>query len=153
MQNKKTIGLVIGFVAVAVISFYAGVSYTNGKNSGSTAQATAGTNTRGNFGGGQKGGRGGGIFGKVVAKDANSITVELSAPGQGSGADTTSTTGTGSKIVFYTDQTTVMKTTTGSANDIVVGSQVSINGSANTDGSVTAQTISLRPNIPSGPKQ
>ena len=149
MQNKKNIILVAGFVVVAIVFFFIGSNYANSKNNSTNGnQQTA--NNPGNRGAGQRGGRGGGVFGKVVAKDATSITVELSTPMQG--ADTTST-GTGSKIVFYTDQTTITKTATGSIGDIVVGSNVSVNGQANTDGSVNAQTISLRPNMPTPPKQ
>ena len=153
-MSKKNIMLVVGFVVVALIAFYAGTAYSKSKS----AKATQDRNQvgfgmqNGQFG--QKGMRtgGGNVFGQIIAKDANSITVEIKAPTNQDGA-TTANTGTGSKIVFYTDQTTITKTATGSIGDIVVGSNVSVNGQANTDGSVNAQTISLRPNMPTPPKQ
>ncbi|MEI7810017.1 MAG: hypothetical protein WCI41_00450 [bacterium] len=151
MQNKKTIILVAGFVVLAVISFYAGTQYANSKNNNPMAQNQGAFGARGFGNVNVKGMRGnGGVFGKVIAKDATSITVELSTPGQGTDV---SQTGTGSKIVFYTDKTTVMKTGTGTTADVAIGSQVSVNGTANPDGSVIAQTITLRPNMPTVPKQ
>jgi hypothetical protein len=39
----------------------------------------------------------------------------------------------------------VLKTTAGTSNDLVVGTNVSVQGTANPDGSVSAQIISIRP--------
>ena len=96
---------------------------------------------------GGKGMRAGGGFvtGQIVAMDANSITVELKAMGGQNGAPTTGATTQGSKIVFYTGTTSIMKTTDGTANDLSIGKQVSITGTANPDGSVNAQSIQIRP--------
>lgn len=148
MKNKKNIILIVGFVLVALISFYAGSSFSSPKKN---------TNTQNNFGQfgqgaqmgqGQKGARtgGGNVFGKIIAKDANSITVELGSfgPNGTTSKDAQNTTQTGSKIVFYTDQTTVTKTTNGIIGDLVVGKNISVSGSANPDGSVNAQTVQIR---------
>ena len=154
MQNKKTIGLVVGFVVVALVFFFIGSSYGKGQAmvAGNNIGQNQGQNT-GNFArgaGGQRGMRAGGgnVFGKVIAKDANSITVELNTPMGQNAAGATANAGTGSKIVFYTDKTTVMKTTDGTMADIAIGKNVTVQGTANPDGSVNAQNISIRPNIP-----
>ncbi|MDE1874611.1 MAG: hypothetical protein KGH68_00895, partial [Patescibacteria group bacterium] len=75
---------------------------------------------------------GSGIAGTVIAKDSQSITVQ--APD-----------GSGSKIVFVNSSTQVFKTDQGSLNDIAVGANVVVAGSANSDGSVTAQSVQIRP--------
>ena len=53
-----------------------------------------------------------------------------------------------SLFVFYSDITEVTKFTEGGATDLVVGKSISVNGTADQDGSVTAQTIQIRPTIP-----
>ena len=94
--------------------------------------ANAGAGFRGGAGGGQRGG-GGLTAGEIIAKDDKSITVKLSDGG--------------SKIVFLSDSTTISKMTDGTKSDLEIGKQVTVNGSANSDGSVTAQSIQLRPNL------
>ena len=144
-MNKK-IGLGIVGVVVLVGVFYAGISY--GKKQASTAQNQGGNRS---FASGQRSGRNGGGFigGQIIAKDANSITEELRALSQ-DGSSVGAQTGTpvsnqGSKIVFYTDKTTVMKTADGSIADLAIGEQVSVTGTPNTDGSVNAQSVQIRP--------
>jgi len=148
MQNKKTIWLVVGFVVVALIFFYTGDKYASGKTSAQSTQNSSSFAAR--AGGAQRARGGGGVFGQIVAVDANSITVELSAPG-GPNTNGTASTGTGSKIVFYTGQTAISKMATGTSSDLVVGTEVTVQGTANPDGSVSAQTISIRP-APNAPK-
>ena len=143
MQNKKTMWVVIGFVLVAIIFFYVGDKYASGKSNGANLTQNSGMR---NFGGGQnggaRGGRGGGaVFGTILAKDATSITVQLNNFGGNNGGTQTAQ---GSKIVFYTGSTTVLKTVDGTSADLVVGKTVSVNGTPNTDGSVSATSIQLR---------
>ena len=102
--------------------------------------AKAKTAMRGQYGAGMTGGRTGGaggmrgagfLTGTVLSKDASTITIKMA---DGS-----------TKIVLYSGSTQVMHTTAGTIDDVAVGSQVSVQGTANSDGSTTASNISIRP--------
>ena len=137
-MSKKNIMLIVGFVVVAVVSFYAGGSILGSKS------PVASPTGPGQFGQGRGMRAGGGnVFGQIIAKDASSITVEIKTPA-GPNGTTPATTGTGSKIVFYTDTTTVTKTTAGTAKDLTIGTNVVVAGTANSDGSVSATSVQIR---------
>lgn len=125
----------IASIAVAIVlmsgCYYMG--YQSGKNS-ITNQFANGMPGGGTRNGGMGRNIGGNANGEVISKDDTSITVK--------GRDGSS------KIVLYTPTTQVMKSTSGSSTDITVGSQVLVQGKTNSDGSVTAQNISIRPTMP-----
>jgi len=142
MKNKKNIILIVGSVILATICFYAGTAYSGSKKPANFPgdPSQFGQNKLGQGKGIQIGG--GNISGQIIAKDATSITVELkSTTNQGD----SSTSGTGSKIIFYTEKTPVSKMTDGTIDDLIIGKEVSIQGTTNTDGSVIAKSISIRP--------
>jgi hypothetical protein len=56
--------------------------------------------------------------------------------------------GGGSKIVFLDTNTKITKQAEGSASDLAVGTQVSVSGAPNADGSVNAQMVQIRPVLP-----
>lgn len=81
---------------------------------------------------------GGAEFGTIVSTDANSITIELMA-----GTSTGSTSGT--KLVLIGTNTQIQKMVEGSVSDLKQGESVTVMGSANSDGSVSATSIQIRP--------
>ena len=136
--------LIIAVVITAIVAGGAGFAY--GKKAGATSAATTlsqGQSGRGNFAGGTgRGGRtgGGAVGGQIIAKDANSITVEL----RGNQTDGSA----GSKIIFLSDTTQVMKSAQGTTSDLTIGTQVMAIGTPNADGSVNAQSVQIRPTTP-----
>lgn len=137
MMNK-TIGIIVGFVIVAGGAFYAGMQYQTTKSTISSQQQNTGARgingfdrngNIGNRGGGT--GQGGLSSGEIISKDDTSVTVKLRDGG--------------SKIIFYSPSTSIMKSDSGTIEDLVVGQQITANGTQNTDGSITAQSIQIRP--------
>ena len=116
-------------VVVGVGGFYGGTVYQSRATTTVSAADPSRMRFRG-MGGGQGGNRGGFLGGEVLSKDATSITLKLRDGG--------------SKIVFYATSTQMRKQVEGTIDDIVVGKQVMVNGSTNSDGSVTADMIQLR---------
>jgi hypothetical protein len=140
MQNKKIVGVIIIVIIVAGLSFFGGMKYGQSKSNITSLASRQGNSNPNGFLGGRNGQgmRGGIIVGEVISVDSKSITVKLHDGG--------------SKIVFYSPTTSVEKTVDGTTTDVVIGKQVTIMGTANSDGSVNATSIQLRPvqanNIP-----
>lgn len=134
MNKTNVIAVVVIVAVVGVAAFFGGVKY------GRKDQAAGGRQAMMNFQGRQFGNggsqavrnRGGNGFinGEIIKKDDTSITVKLPDGG--------------SRIIFINASSSVLKSTAGSAADLEAGKAVSINGAANSDGSMTAQMIQLR---------
>lgn len=128
--------------AIALIVGLAG-GYFIGKGS-APSQSAYGLPGQGQFAqGGANGTRrgaqlqsGGFITGDIIAKTDNSITVQ-SRDGS-------------SKIIFFGSSAEVSKFVQGASSDLLTGETVTVSGTANTDGSINAQTIQIRPAAPFG---
>ncbi|MDP3771178.1 MAG: DUF5666 domain-containing protein [bacterium] len=147
--------VVITAIIVGSAGFYGGMRYERMSPSRSTERGDV-QNLRnlspeereqrraqfGGAGGGAMGGRFGGrqgdaVVGEIIASNATSITVKLRDGG--------------TKTVLLADRTEIGKSIDGTRDDLAVGTMVLVNGSANSDGSVTAQSIQIRPDVPPAP--
>lgn len=134
MNTKIVIAVIAGILVVGGGSFYAGTKFAGGGSRPDFAQIEQGGQMRGGpdaAGGMQnrQGAMGGGTTGEIIAKDDTSITVKLA---DGS-----------SRVVTVSSSTSVSKMTSGSATDLVIGENVVVMGTTNSDGSVSAQSIQL----------
>ena len=74
------------------------------------------------------------VSGKLISKDKSSITIEL--------ADSSS------KIILLSDSSQITKTNSGTDTDLTEGTQVTVFGQENSDGSLTAQNIQIGTSFP-----
>ncbi len=141
-MNKNITIIIIAIIVIGAGSFYGGMSYAqsktgtgnqNGFANLSPQERQARLAQRGTTGTTTGGSRNGGGFttGEIISKDANGITIKLQDGG--------------SKIIFLTSTTPVMKSVEGSSKDLSIGQTVAVTGTTNPDGSVSAQSIQLRP--------
>jgi len=135
-MNKKIISIAIG---VAVIfgggGFYFGTVYQNKKLEVQRSQRGGDFQQRGQgqrvgMMGGQNQG-GGFADGEIISKDENSVTVK--------------TRDGGSKIVYFSETTQIGKSVEGSMDDLSIGQNLMITGKTNSDGSLMANNIQIRP--------
>jgi len=118
-------------------AFYGGVKY-GGNQRPSAASWQKGMNEFNKNGGpnfGQGLGKGGAglVSGEILAQDDKSVTLKMKDGG--------------SKIIFFSSTTAISKNTDGTLDDLAIGKNLMITGKTNTDGSVTAETIQIRPDI------
>lgn len=128
--NQIIITLVLAII-VGIAAFFGGMQYEKSKASNTTGNYVmmrngAGARFGNRFGNGNQGG-----LGQVISQDANSITIKL--------ADGTS------KIILLSSNTKYEKTDTAAVSDIKNGDRVLVIGTANADGSETANTIQINP--------
>lgn len=130
-MKKHQIVLPLLALVIVVGSFYGGTVY---------GKTHSGQN-RGLFAGGQFGAQMGGMrtaragagfsSGEIISKDATSMTIKLA---------------TGStQIVLLSTSTPVTKSIAGNLSDLSVETPVMVSGTTNSDGSITAQSIQIRP--------
>ncbi|HVV15061.1 MAG TPA: hypothetical protein VHD55_01510 [Candidatus Paceibacterota bacterium] len=136
-NNTKIIAGVIAVVLVGA-SFWAGTLYaksgSQGRGQFAGAAFTRGMGTGGGAGfqGGMNARVGGGFTaGEVLSRDASGITLKMA---DGS-----------TKIVLLSASTAVTKSAAGTLDDLAPGTSVVVTGSGNSDGSITAQSVQIRP--------
>lgn len=132
---NKTTYFIIALVVVAGASFYGGTLYQKQTDSTAVGPSAAQRQQFAN-GRGARNGMNGNDFinGQILSKSDKSITVQLRTGG--------------SKIVFLGTDTQISKFDPGTITDLTVGGNVSVSGTDNADGSVTAKTVQLRPENP-----
>ncbi len=127
-MNKK---IIIVAIIIVGIAFYGGFVY------GKSSIPSRGQFANGQFSGNQNGVRGAGVMnggftaGEIISKDATSVTVKMQ---DGS-----------TKIALIASSTQIMKSSTASLSDLTTGINVNITGTSNSDGSITAQSVQIRP--------
>jgi len=133
-MKKNSIVITVA-VVVAIAAFFGGMKYGESQSSAQKTGANYGQQGQGGrFGAGTNGNRQkGGNFtvGEILSMDDKSVTLKLQNGG--------------SKIVLLSDKTQIMKSVEGSKTDLKNGLNLMIIGATNSDGSVTADTIQIRP--------
>lgn len=135
---NKNIVMIVLLIIVGIGAFYGGMQYQKSQRTTLAQYTTA----QGQFGGQgqtiqgnrrlrQGGQNGSAIRGKIMSVSGSTITIQEQ---DGS-----------SKIILFSNSTTISKATTGSASDLITGTQVMAGGTTNSDGSVTAQFIQINP--------
>jgi len=133
MRTKYISIILLGVILAGVCGFYGGTLYAKSKIATvQSPQARMVANGPRNFRGGQAGRSQQGLAsGEVLSFDGQSLSLKLS--------------GGGSKVVFTSASTTVTRMSEAQLTDITAGANVTVNGVPNTDGSITAQFIQIRP--------
>lgn len=139
-MKKEYMNFAAVLVVVAAIAFYGGMKFDQYQGQGQKSMqfgqpgarnqaGVAGARTQNNRIGS------GAAIGEVIKKDADSMTVRL--PNNG-----------GTKLVILPDLASVVRSVEASSTSIIVGKFVVVSGKANTDGSITAQSVQLRDSMP-----
>jgi len=137
-------------VAITLLAFFGGIKYQESRQTNLPSQFGNGlgnnlnrTNSRGAWQNNQqnqlfqKGGRIGNsvrpISGEIISADNQSITIKQ--------------TDGSSRIIFFSDKTSINKNVAADKDDLKTGEKVMVIGQLEADGSVVAQIINLDPNL------
>ncbi|HVZ58794.1 MAG TPA: hypothetical protein VG935_03530 [Patescibacteria group bacterium] len=143
MKGKNSIIVtIVAVIVVGALAFFGGMQYQKSQAPKGFAQFSANGGGNRGFGNRQFGQRAGGaggnaVMGDIVSTDNGSITVKMQ---DGS-----------SKIVLLSGSTSINKQATGSQSDLKTGERVVVFGTANSDGSITAQNVAINPTF-GGPR-
>lgn len=116
--------LTISMVIIFAVGFWGGTLYQKSQQSTVRGSRFGNEQQRVGFPSGQ-----GPVSGSIVSRDTNTITIKLS---DGS-----------TKIVVYSQNTSVRKTSSADIADLKDGEDIVVMGTDNSDGTITAQTISI----------
>jgi len=133
MEKSSLIKTIIIIIVVGALGFYGGIQYQKSQRGNFSANGTqrfaGGTNQQV---GTTRQGRAIGFIpvnGEITSLDESTVTIKTQ---DGS-----------SKIIIYSTSTKVNKMSEGSKSDLKVGEQITAIGSEGSDGTVTAQSISI----------
>lgn len=134
MNNKQIIITLVVAIIVGAAAFFGGMQYQKFQRN---VFFTTNGGEGGRFGGARfgQGGRGGftPVIGQITESDDKTMTVKMQ---DGS-----------SKIVVLSGTSSINKSSAGTKSDLKAGETVAVFGSTNSDGSVTAQSIQLNPQM------
>jgi len=135
-RQKMVAGLIIIVIVALGLGYFIGLKHAQATKTAARGAAAGQYGARGGAGGigGGRGGFGGLTAGTILSQDANSITVKLASGG--------------SKIVLLGSSTTILKSVAGAVSDLSTGENVTVMGTANPDGSLTATSVQIRPAMP-----
>ncbi|HEV8666707.1 MAG TPA: DUF5666 domain-containing protein [Candidatus Paceibacterota bacterium] len=136
MKRNQVIGGVIILLVVAGGSFYAGEAMAKNPtpDKGQFATTFGGGNAGFTTRLGGRGANGGFTAGQIVSTANGSISIQQQ-------------NGSSSEIVLISPTTQILKQTSGTSADLTNGTNVTVTGTSNSDGSLTATSISIRPTI------
>ena len=138
-MNKNLI--LVGIIALIIGGaggFFGGMQYQKGQATAARAQFAGafgggaggtGTGTGRTRGAGAAGAGGMAVRGTIISKDNNSITVKLPD--------------NSTKIVIIGSSAMIAKSSEGTVDDVTNGSNVTVFGTTNSDGTVTAQLVQV----------
>lgn len=152
MTSRNIIITIIVALVVGTGAFYGGTVYE--KSSLAKQNLLREANGQGNGGQRRGPGQGGGLGGAGFARGGNGdfvagdvISKDDPAPEQaqnGAGKSiTVKTRDGGTKIIFFSDSTTIGKSVQGSISDLASGQQVMVSGKSNPDGTFTSHQIMI----------
>jgi len=118
-------------VGVGALAFFGGIQYDKSQQSTSQRGLMSAAGRTGT--GARRIGNGTPTTGEILNMDTSSLTVKLA---DGS-----------SRIVLLSDKTMYNKTAAVDKSELKVGERVGVFGTANTDGSITAQNVQLNPQV------
>jgi hypothetical protein len=138
-MNKTIIVPIVAAVVFGGAGFWGGMTYAASQRPSFAGGNFAGRGGAGAAGGFARGGAGGGAtFGTILSVDNGSFTVQL---------PTATTTGaaSGTKLVLFNSSTQVSEMQSVPTNNLKAGQNVTVTGTANSDGSITASSVMVRP--------
>lgn len=143
-MSKQILTTIVVAVLVGAAGFFGGYKYAQSKPANGIFTAQNGNRMAGFGSGTRRPGNGNNfINGTILSKDSDSLTIQLRPmPGAAS------STNAGSSIVILSPTTQIFKAEQGTPDDLTVGENVTITGTNNSAGALTAQTIQVRQTQP-----
>ncbi len=128
MKNNNLLLTALVAIVVGGAAFFGGMKYQQSQMAATQSAARAQFGSRGG-GAARNGARG--VVGEIISTDGKTMTLKLA---DGS-----------SKIVILSSSVAIYKATAGTLADLSTGARVSVFGTDNADGTVSAQNIQLNP--------